>query len=265
MSNIKWRPNDTKKLAVYVRKFNAAISRLEKKHPELEGSGVLPQRIDITELKSRIITRSDYNRELRKIDRLFKKGSQDIVKDSTGYYTTKWEKREQQYAQQRINQLRKRTIEKYGVRKEQVKFLGLEQVDLEKEKKRIFEKASNEETLEDAQNVMQEWYNLMYTIDRESSYEYYNTAFAKLRNAYFKAIREHLPSEEAETLIQYLLDNDIYGSDIVYAVSINDTLDFEIFYNTDDEAERARLLSERWKKMVPKIKETNGYKARNSP
>lgn len=264
MKAIKWRLKDTKKLAIYVRKFNAAITRLEKRHPELEGSGVMPQRLDITELKSRIITRNDYNRELNKIDRLFKKGAQELVKDSTGYYTTKWEKREQQYTQQRINKLRKQTIEKYGVRKEQIKFLGLEEVNLEKEKKRIFDKASKEENLEDAQNVIQEWLNLMYTIDRESSYEYYNSAFAKLRNAYFKAIREHLPPDEAENLIQYLVDNNIYGSDIVYAVSINDTLDFEIFYNTDEKAERARLLTERWQKMVPKIKKTDVYKAKNS-
>lgn len=261
MTNIKWRPKDAKKLAVYVRKYNAAITRLEKKHPELEGSGVLPQHINVDELKSRIITRADYNRELKKIDRLFNKGAQEIVKDTTGYYTTKWEQRERRYTEQRINQLRKRTIEKYGVRKEQVNFLGLESVDLEKEKKRIFDKASKEDSIEDAENTLQEWFNLMYTIERESSMEYYNTAFAKLRNAYFKAIRAHLESDEAEDLIHYLIDNDIWGSDIVYAVSINDALDFEIFYNTDTETERYRLLKQRWEKIVPQLKK-NSYKAR---
>lgn len=263
MTNIKWRPKDTKKLAVYVRKYNAAITNLEKKHPELEGSGVLPQKIDINELKSRILTRNDYNRELRKIDRLFKKGAKDIVKDSTGYYTTRWEKKERQYLEQRVNQLRKRTIEKYGVRKEQINFLGLNGVNLESEKKRIFDKASKMENIADSENAIQEWYNLMYTVERESSPEYYNAAFAKLRNAYFKAIREHLPKEEADALIQYLTDNDIWGSDIVYAVSINDALDFEIFYDTSEKAERATLLTERWKKMVPQLKKTQHYKIRN--
>lgn len=46
---IKWRKQDINKLQNYVRKFNAAITRLEKKTPELKDSGVFPERLIVWE------------------------------------------------------------------------------------------------------------------------------------------------------------------------------------------------------------------------
>lgn len=256
---IRWRPKDIHKLSTYVGKFNAAITRLEKKYPELKDSGVFPERLSVQDLKYRILNRNDFNRELRKIDRLFKKGAQEVIKDESGYFTTKWQRKELKLLERRINAQRKAFVEKYSIPRKEKEFLGVDQINLSKKKKSIVSKAMRAEP-EDAENIMQEWYNLIYNLERQSSEEYLTGTFEKLKNAYFKAIDDHLPEDRAEELKKYLKDNNIYGSDIVYAISINDILDFEYFYSTEQEDQKAEVLLDRWKQIMPKIKESPNYK-----
>lgn len=256
---IRWRQNDLKKLSTYVRKFNAAITRLEKNAPDLKGLGVFPERLYADELKARIMNRNDFNREMRKIDRFFKKGARDIVRDEAGFETTRWQKRELKYTEMRINAQNRAYIKKYNIPKNQIEFLGLKPVDLMKEKKKIFTEAGKLDSYEQQINKLQEWYNIAYTLDRESSADYLNEAFARLRSAYFNAINAHMPPERAEELINFLKDNDIWGSDIVWAISQNDILDFEYFYSTDDEERRAEVMLDRWKGMLPKLQKQPFY------
>lgn len=257
---IKWRKQDLAKLSIYVRKFNAAITRFEKQAPNYIGSGAIPERLDTAELKSRILTRADFNRELRRIDRFFKPGAKDIIKDKYGFEITRWQQKENRYTEARVNAQKRAYIEKYQVPKAQQQFLGLEPVSLEKAREKIMKEAAKLEDPEDKINKLQEWYNLAYTLERESSSGYYAQNFAKLRNAYFKAIREHMPPEQAEELIKYLEDNNVWGSDIVWVVSQNDILDFEYFYSTDEKEERATRMRERWEQIMPELKEQGFYK-----
>lgn len=257
---IKWRKQDLQKLATYTRKFNAAITRFEKNAPDLVGTGVIPERINTEELKARIMNRKDFNRELRKIDRFFKPGARDIIRDKSGFFTTKWQNKELQYLQQRINAQNRAYIKKYNVPKAQIEFLGLEDVDLMKQKAKIFEEARALEDYEDQQNKLQEWYNIGYTLERQASDEYLAESFAKLRSAYINAIRAHMPPDKAEELIEYLKENNVWGTDIVWATAQNDILDFEYFYSTDDELARAEIMLDRWKQIMPKLKEQSFYK-----
>lgn len=257
---IRWRESDLKKLSIYVRKFNAAITRLEKNTPELADSGVFPQRLNVSELKSRILTRKDYNREMKAIDRFFKPGARDIIKGNNGYYTTKWGKAERRYLEQRTNANRKKFIEKYNVPKNQQASLGLEPISLDAEEKKILSKAAKLTDPEDKENELQKWYNLIYTLEREASGEYLETNFAKLRNSYFKAIQEHMPKQQADELIQYLEDNDVWGSDIVWAISQNDIFDFEFMYSLEDELSKAEIMKERWEQILPELKQQDFYK-----
>lgn len=257
---IKWRKQDLKKLSTYTRKFNAAITRLEKLAPEFVDSGAIPERIDTAELKSRILTRADFNRELRKIDRFFKPGAREIVKDKTGFYTTKWQQKELQYTVARVNAQKRAYIKKYQVPKSQQKFLGLEEINIEKEREKIFNAAAKMEDPEDKINKLQEWFNIAYTLERESSAGYYAETFAKLRNAYFKAIKEHLPDEQAKELIDYLEENNVWGSDIAWIVSQNDILDFEYFYSLEEDEDRATRMLERWHQLMPELKKQGFYK-----
>lgn len=253
---IKWRKQDINKLQNYVRKFNAAITRLEKKTPELKDSGVFPERLIVGELKYKIINRADFNRELKKIDRFFKPKARDIIKDESGFYTTRWQQREIKYLEQRVNRQRKKFINDYKIPKKEQAFLGVEEIDLMKERKRVVSKALKGPA-EDTMYAMQEWYNLLYNIERQSSADYLTGTFAKMRNAYFKAIDEHMPEDKAKELKEFLNKNSVSGADIVYAISINDIVDFEYMYSTEEEAAKAEVMLDRWKGLLPRVKNFN--------
>lgn len=260
ISPIKWRPQDTKKLLTYVRKFNAALTRLAKKNPEIAESGIFPERLNYSDLRDSITTRKSFNQTLAKIDRFFKPGARDIVKDTTGFYTTKWNIREQKLTEKRINAQRKKYIEEFKVPKAQQQFLNLNPISFEEKKKRIAQRLEGKDA-EEAANIMQDFYNFVYTAERESQDQYLNARFAKLRNAYFHAIDIHLKEDDAIKLKNFLNANNVWGSDIVYAISINDILDFEYYYSLDTAEEKYQTLLEYWTEIMPEIlemRERNG-------
>ena len=78
--NIKWSEADEKELKRVVRNYNAKINRVIKKNPELKNS--LPTKLtskDVSELKSWIVTRQDFNRELNSLKRFSNKGAEDML------------------------------------------------------------------------------------------------------------------------------------------------------------------------------------------
>lgn len=81
---IRWRKSDEEELKRVVKNFNAKISRLEKKDPK--NKNALPQRITQKELKDMIVTRQDYNREIKSLKRFTKRGKWKKRKDGTKYY-----------------------------------------------------------------------------------------------------------------------------------------------------------------------------------
>lgn len=253
MPPIKWRASDIKKLSTYVRKFNAAITRMEKATPSLIGTGVLPERLSVAELRTTITTRSDYNKQLRKIDRLFAKGAREIITDPLGIKTTKWQQREIQYLNQSINAKKRLLIKKYNIPKNQWQFLGLNPIDIKSEQQRLQNEIAKLTDPEDKLNKQQSWYNFMYQVEREASDSYYESNFYKVRNSYLKAIEEHLTPEDAIELMTLLQSNDIWGTDILWAIDENDILDFEYYYSLDDVREKGRNVIEVWKELIPKL------------
>lgn len=81
---IRWRKSDEEELKRVVKNFNAKISRLEKKDPK--NKNALPQRITQKEVKDMIITRQDFNREIKSLKRFTQRGKWKKRKDGTKYY-----------------------------------------------------------------------------------------------------------------------------------------------------------------------------------
>lgn len=90
--NIKWRNKDKTRLSNTVRQFNAKITRMLKKNPEL--APYLPERLTVQGLRDKIQTRQDFNREIKSARRFLKPGAETPVTSATGIRTTRWEKRE---------------------------------------------------------------------------------------------------------------------------------------------------------------------------
>lgn len=90
--NIKWRNEDKTRLSNTVRQFNAKITRMLKKNPEL--APYLPERLTVQGLRDKIQTRQDFNREVKSARRFLKPGAETPVTSATGIRTTRWEKQE---------------------------------------------------------------------------------------------------------------------------------------------------------------------------
>lgn len=108
-SKIRWRKSDAEQLAKRVKNFNAKITRLEKKHPEI--ADLLPERVSAKTLKEDISTRADYNRIVKALAGFSEKGAEKIVKGKGGAETTQWEYKQVQKAVQAENRARKRQQE----------------------------------------------------------------------------------------------------------------------------------------------------------
>lgn len=113
-SKIRWRKSDAEQLAKRVKNFNAKITRLEKKHPEI--ADLLPERVSAKTLKEDISTRSDYNRIVKALAGFAEKGAEKIVKGKGGAETTQWEYKQVQKAVQAENRARKRQQEALAAR-----------------------------------------------------------------------------------------------------------------------------------------------------
>lgn len=109
---INWRDSDNKELARVVRNFNAKISRLAKKNPQMKNT--LPEKISVREMKELIKTRQDLNREMNSLRRFSKKGAEEIIIVPGSQYNleiTKWQKSEMTRRVGIINRRRSKRLE----------------------------------------------------------------------------------------------------------------------------------------------------------
>ena len=114
--NIRWKPDDNQELRKAVKNFNAKISRLEKKNPQIKNS--LPEKVSVRELKGLIDTRQDLKREINALKRFSKRGAEQLVSapnnQNDNIKITKWQKEEMNRRIPIINQKRADYKEKIG-------------------------------------------------------------------------------------------------------------------------------------------------------
>lgn len=108
-SRIKWREQDKRKLQRAVKNFNAKITRVSKAHPDL--AAIQPARRSAKEMEERLkqMTRADYNRTIRALQRYSsKKGSEQARVTDGGVTTSKWQLDQMRYDLAYINNRRER-------------------------------------------------------------------------------------------------------------------------------------------------------------
>lgn len=162
---INWRKKDTNKLRSSIAKFNNKIKKLQKR-----GITNLPELANYRNIKSEIMTRSEYNKKIASLESFLKKGAESKINLGNGIEVTRWERRELQRQRRiaiknltdelsglsqtlgtgntRINEI-KSTLESlknwektdastYKRRKERIQYLG--QSDLKMKQARLFQK-----------------------------------------------------------------------------------------------------------------------------
>lgn len=106
--NIRWKQSDNDELKKAVKNFNAKISRLEKKNPEMKYA--LPERVTMREMRELIDTRQDLKRELNALRRFSQRGAEELIEVPENKYNlqiTKWQKNEMSRRAGVINRKRK--------------------------------------------------------------------------------------------------------------------------------------------------------------
>lgn len=107
-SRIRWTKNDEKELARLVKNYNAKISRIIKKDPNMKE--FLPDRVKKKNIKEGINTRSDLKKQMHSLERFLRRGAEEVIynnfegEDRIGI--TKYEKREIEIQVATINRLK---------------------------------------------------------------------------------------------------------------------------------------------------------------
>lgn len=109
---IKWRKIDKERVTRIARLFNAKITRVLKKSPEL--IDVLPKRLDTKEMTRRMQqgTRRDFDREMKRLERFLRKGAEMPYTTKAGVNTTVWQKKEIDNTFRSINAKRRKELAK---------------------------------------------------------------------------------------------------------------------------------------------------------
>lgn len=238
MTPIRWRKKDIKKLRAYVQKFNAAITRFEKSHPEYSGWQI-PERLNMDSLKKRIKSRSDFNYVISKVDRFFKKDARDLV-NYNGIMMTKWQKREihimQQREKRRIDALKKQYSSSPSVNLQ----AGLYQKSPEAKINEIRRKQNRKDVINNygEEDAIQTWKNFLYELERRGSESFTDDFKFKIFNAYKKGVETIYTKEQAEMILQKLEDYKITPQELLVMRQRWDIFDNDYVYGPEEQDEK---------------------------
>lgn len=112
-NQIKWRKSDAERLSRTVQKFNAKITRISKRYPQIAASQ--PERVIVKDLREqlKLSDRATFNRTIARLERYLVSGAELPYTTRSGVNTTVWQKKEIDYAIRAINRARKKEITKY--------------------------------------------------------------------------------------------------------------------------------------------------------
>lgn len=239
--NIRWQESDNQELRRVVRNFNAKISRLEKKNPELKN--VLPERTSVAQMKELIETRQDLKRELNALKRFSKRGSEQIVNVPGNDYnlkTTKWQKEEMTRRIGVINRKRKKRLEEIqnvslksrgedlGYKKGQLGMGKAEEVSLSPMKP-FTPKMSRKDLNYKFKNIM-----------KESQSSYWNKRDLMLKENYIKSLEENFNPNDIKDIVKQIDKMDIKEFRKIFDAEGGT---FEFSYPPDQEAYQSYLTA----------------------
>lgn len=207
---INWRDSDTKELKRVVTNYNAKISRLAKKNPQIEN--VLPEKVTVAQLKEIINTRQDLKRELNSLKRFSKRGSEEIITVPDTDYNlkiTKWQKTEMNRRVAVINRRREKRLEQISniEMKSRGEDLGYTRAQLGMGKAtEVSLKPMNAFTRRMNQSDLKwKWKNIL----KESQSDYFTQKDFRLRDNYLKALRENYKENDIKDVIEEISKMDI--------------------------------------------------------
>lgn len=244
--NIKWQKSDSQELSKAVKNFNAKITRLEKKNPELKNA--LPEKASVKHLKEIISTRQDLKRELNALNRFTDRKNKISVSENGEYEgieiygdynikITKWQKTEINRRLPTINKRRKERLEfieklevlaggeGQGYTKEELGMGRLERIDLEP--------LNGLTPGMGIRDLKEKWKNVL----KESQSGFMRKKDYQCRENYIKGLQEQYSrndGKDIEDMVEKIEKMDI--DDFLFTFYSDQNADFdEIYYPNDEE------------------------------
>lgn len=185
--SIKWRRSDEQELRRVVRNFNAKLSRIMKKNPDI--AEYLPPRVSYQDLRQNITSRQEFNRELNSLKRFAQRGSEKIVTaKNTGLKVTSWERKEVGIQVAIIN--RERTRKKKILEAEEATSRGQRLKQTRAQMNSIRMNELNKKVFNFDKIKKSDWERYKATVKRQSHPDFQSEADRNLRENYIKGLIE---------------------------------------------------------------------------
>lgn len=237
-SKIRWRRQDKKDIVNAVRKFNAKLTREIKKNPDI--AMFLPARITTDEIRSRIQTRQDFNRELNSLNRFSRKGSTKPIITPQGLTTTQWEKNEIGIRVRTINRRRARMLKEANLSHEKGNTYLAEEMNLVPKNFNI-----NEITVRN-------WDKYKKGVFKQSLSNYIRQGYENYKRGYLSSLQDTLSSNEYRQRIAEIVES--LDSESVYKAGFYDPrLAMEFRYSPEEQERVDRLTLEMWEVYLNEI------------
>lgn len=225
---IRWTKNQKQNLSKAVKRWNAKLAREVRKNPDLIDVPGL-RRLSVKELKQDITSAKDLNRQIKEIDRAFKKGAWEVLKSDKGALTTKHQlqtfKINLRTANRRQSKIRDNIITPGDERIKKVSYVPQYKVD--------FKTISSER-----------WEKLLNTANNLVSTSFESKRQEQMKKRYIKAIKSTIGVNSPELLeiIQQLpaelIDQNMFDTH---------ELGLMIFYEEQlDSEQRAEMILQSW-------------------
>lgn len=251
-NKIRWRDSDEAELKRVVRNFNAKVSRLNKRDHNLAAGIVLlvPEKVSaaamLQEMKDRIqndpdFNRNEFNRELNRLKRFTRKGSEEAVLPENGAFAiTKWEKAEAKRDVDRINKKRDKLREELLSQQATKDNEPLNMMRKEMKSVRENELAPKEWRFDKVKSARQ-WKVYAETIRDQSKWYYENDKMQHLKDNYIRGLKYENFSDDIVELVESI---PLEVFEHVYYAEQHAEIGF--IYDELDLIEREKTLSAIW-------------------
>lgn len=236
---IKWNKNDRKNIANMARKFNAKITRISNKSPEI--SKYLPNKINSKELQQNIESRRELNKLLNKYGRFLDKGAENIVQSKKGVTTTEWMKKEVSIDIGVIN--RKRSSERKRADVSTYKgTMGTVGANNLQPKTFNFDEISSQKA----------WKEYVRSAEKQSSPGYNSEKQSNYKKNYIMAIRNTVGyGVDADKIVKLI--EKIDSDSLYYSYYDDQILQLNFWYDEHDKGIKIRSVYNKWAEKFPDI------------
>lgn len=226
---MKLTKKDLKKIAIYVRKFNASISRLEKKMPEQ--ANLLPERYNVSVIKN-MGSRKALNRFYKDVDLWFKPKNRELV-SIEGFKISRWQKRILERSAQKINKKRDEIKDKINKRGDIDILKPVDIVQRAKDIKAEVKKGN----IDSGANS---WFNFLKRTIKLGQEGEIEKRFAQYRENYINSLDVNLSKGNAEKIKRLIKDMSNY--DLFLMTQYDDLTSIDFIYGPEQEEEIAEKM-----------------------